>query len=86
MSIARVSHRHGVDAALFGKTFRGAPTVAGTALVSAIAMVVALPAGLLAAIYLSEYAPSQLRRIVKPLLEILAESLRSCMDISLCCL
>jgi phosphate transport system permease protein len=48
------------------------PLVAGTALVSLIAMVVALPAGLLSAIYLSEYAPRRLRRIVKPLLEILA--------------
>ena len=33
------------------------PLVAGTILVSAIAMVVALPMGLLSAIYLSEYAP-----------------------------
>ncbi|HYB95712.1 MAG TPA: phosphate ABC transporter permease subunit PstC [Vicinamibacterales bacterium] len=48
------------------------PLVAGTMLVSAIAMVVALPMGLLAAIYLSEYSPSGLRRIVKPILEILA--------------
>ena len=54
------------------KHFGVLPLVAGTMLVSAIAMVVALPAGLLAAIYLSEYAPSRLRRIVKPLLEILA--------------
>lgn len=54
------------------KHFGVLPLVAGTALVSAIAMVVALPAGLLAAIYLSEYAPSGLRRIVKPLLEVLA--------------
>ena len=36
------------------------PLVAGTMLVSAIAMVVALPMGLLAAIYLSEYAPERL--------------------------
>jgi phosphate transport system permease protein len=48
------------------------PLVAGTALVSGIAMIVALPAGLLCAIYLSEFAPSRLRRIVKPLLELLA--------------
>jgi phosphate transport system permease protein len=48
------------------------PLVMGTVLVSVIAMAVALPMGLLAAIYLSEYAPSQIRRIVKPLLEILA--------------
>ncbi|MBI3050777.1 MAG: phosphate ABC transporter permease subunit PstC [Acidobacteria bacterium] len=48
------------------------PLVAGTVLVSAIAMAVALPMGLLSAIYLSEYAPHGLRRIVKPVLEILA--------------
>jgi len=48
------------------------PLVVGTMLVSAIAMAVALPMGLLAAIYLSEYAPSAVRRIIKPVLEILA--------------
>jgi phosphate transport system permease protein len=48
------------------------PLVAGTVLVSAIAMAVALPMGLLSAIYLSEYAPSGVRRVVKPILEILA--------------
>jgi phosphate transport system permease protein len=48
------------------------PLVAGTVLVSAIAMALALPAGLLSAIYLSEYAPARMRRVVKPLLEILA--------------
>jgi phosphate transport system permease protein len=48
------------------------PLVVGTLLVSAIAMAVALPMGLLAAVYLSEYAPSGVRRIVKPVLEILA--------------
>jgi phosphate transport system permease protein len=48
------------------------PLVIGTLLVSAIAMAVALPMGLLSAIYLSEYAPPRLRRAVKPVLEILA--------------
>jgi phosphate transport system permease protein len=48
------------------------PLIAGTLLVSAIAMAVALPMGLLAAIYLSEYAPDALRRVVKPVLEVLA--------------
>jgi phosphate transport system permease protein len=48
------------------------PLVAGTMLVSSIAMVVALPMGLLAAVYLSEYAPNTMRRVVKPVLEILA--------------
>ncbi len=48
------------------------PLVAGTILVSAIAMIVALPMGLLSAIYLSEYAPRGVRRAIKPILEILA--------------
>ncbi len=48
------------------------PLVAGTMLVSTIAMTVALPMGLLSAIYLSEYAPSGLRRVIKPVLELLA--------------
>jgi phosphate transport system permease protein len=48
------------------------PLVAGTILVSAIAMAVALPMGLLSAIYLSEYAPRGVRRTIKPILEILA--------------
>jgi phosphate transport system permease protein len=48
------------------------PLVAGTMLVSSIALVVALPMGVLTAVYLSEYCPAGLRRIVKPILEILA--------------
>jgi phosphate transport system permease protein len=48
------------------------PLVVGTVLVSAIAMVVALPTGLLSAIYLSEYANPRVRRVIKPVLEILA--------------
>jgi phosphate transport system permease protein len=48
------------------------PLVAGTVVVSMIAMLVALPMGLLSAIYLSEYAPPRLRRVIKPVLEILA--------------
>ena len=48
------------------------PLVSGTVLVSAIAMLVALPTGLLSAIYLSEYADPRFRRAVKPILEILA--------------
>lgn len=48
------------------------PLVAGTFLVAAIAMGVAVPAGLLSAIYLSEYAPGGVRRVVKPVLELLA--------------
>jgi phosphate transport system permease protein len=48
------------------------PLVAGTTLVSLIAMIVALPMGLLSAIYLSEYANAGVRRVVKPVLELLA--------------
>jgi phosphate transport system permease protein len=48
------------------------PLVAGTMLVSLIAMVVALPMGVLSAIYLSEYARPGIRRVIKPTLEILA--------------
>ena len=48
------------------------PLVSGTLLASLIAMVIALPAGLLTAIYLSEYSASHIRRVVRPVLEILA--------------
>ena len=48
------------------------PLVAGTALVSLIAMAVALPMGLMSAVYLSEYASERVRRLVKPVLEVLA--------------
>ena len=48
------------------------PLVVGTMLVSTIAMVVALPMGLLAAVYLSEYSPDGVRRVIKPVLELLA--------------
>ncbi len=48
------------------------PLVMGTLVTSAIAMAVALPFGLLAAIYLSEYAAPRTRRVVKPALELLA--------------
>jgi len=54
------------------KRFGVLPLVAGTALVSGIAMIVALPAGVLSAIYLSEYANPHVRRVIKPLLELLA--------------
>jgi phosphate transport system permease protein len=46
--------------------------ISATFLTSVIALIVALPAGLLAAIFLSEYASEGLRKILKPALEILA--------------
>jgi phosphate transport system permease protein len=48
------------------------PLVCGTLLVTGIAVIVALPAGLIVAIYLSEYAPYKVREIAKPILELLA--------------
>ncbi|HZB35567.1 MAG TPA: phosphate ABC transporter permease subunit PstC [Gaiellaceae bacterium] len=48
------------------------PLVAGTLLVTACACLVCVPFGLGAAIYLSEYAQRRTRRILKPMLEILA--------------
>jgi phosphate transport system permease protein len=48
------------------------PLLAGTLLTSLIALVVAVPVGLLSAIYLSEFAPGSLRRGLKPALELLA--------------
>lgn len=52
--------------------FGAVPLLAGTMLISLIAMCVAAPVGLMAAIYMSEYAPPKVRGTVKPLLEILA--------------
>jgi len=52
--------------------FGAVPLFAGTLLVSAIAMFVAAPVGLLSAIYLSEYAHAKVRAVAKPVLEILA--------------
>ncbi|MDR5656287.1 phosphate ABC transporter permease subunit PstC [Halodesulfurarchaeum sp. HSR-GB] len=48
------------------------PLVFGTLVVTAIAALIAIPVGTLTAVYLSEYAPSRTRAILKPLLEILA--------------
>ena len=48
------------------------PLLSGTVMVTVIAALVALPIGLMTAIFLSEYAPEKIRKIIKPLLEILA--------------
>lgn len=52
--------------------FGAVPLFAGTAMITVIAMVVAVPIGLFSAIYLSEYAGPNFRQIAKPALEILA--------------
>jgi phosphate transport system permease protein len=48
------------------------PLVSGTLIIAAIAMLVATPLGLGAAIYLSEYARPGVRKTIKPILELLA--------------
>ena len=52
--------------------FGAIPLFVGTFQIALLAMLIAVPIGLLSAIYLSEYASSSTRKIVKPLLEILA--------------
>ncbi|MDQ0302491.1 phosphate ABC transporter permease subunit PstC [Ancylobacter polymorphus] len=46
--------------------------VSGTLMTSGIALLVAVPAGTILAIYLSEFAPPALREIIKPFLELIA--------------
>jgi len=52
--------------------FGAVPIFAGTFMITAIAMFVAVPIGLLSAIYMSEYAGPRFRAIAKPILEVLA--------------
>ena len=52
--------------------FGAVPLFAGTLMISAIAMIIAVPIGLMAAIYLAEYASRSVREVVKPILEVLA--------------
>ena len=57
---------------LIPQSFGVLPLVAGTLMVSIIAAAVAVPVGLATAILLSEYAPDRVRRVLKPILEVLA--------------
>lgn len=54
------------------QSFGVLPLIWGTIYLSLIALAVAVPLGLLSAIYLSEYAPNRVRKVVKPVLELLA--------------
>ncbi|MES3676911.1 phosphate ABC transporter permease subunit PstC [Halomonas elongata] len=58
----------GASAAQFGSV----PLFAGTFMITLIAMLVAVPVGLLAAIYMAEFAPQRVRTLAKPTLEVLA--------------
>ncbi|CAB9540662.1 Phosphate ABC transporter, permease protein PstC (TC 3.A.1.7.1) [uncultured Gammaproteobacteria bacterium] len=53
-------------------SFGALPLFVGTLLISFIALVIAVPLGLMSAIYLSEYSSSRFRLFAKPVLEILA--------------
>ena len=53
-------------------SFGAIPIFAGTLLITLIAMLVAVPLGLLSAIFMSEYASPRVRAVAKPLLEVLA--------------
>ena len=46
--------------------------IQGTLMVTVIAMLVAIPLGLASAVYLADYAPQRVRKILKPILEVLA--------------
>ncbi len=52
--------------------FGSVPLFAGTFMITLIAMCVAIPVGLLSAIFMAEYAPYKVRTVAKPMLEILA--------------
>lgn len=54
------------------KKFGMWPLVSGTLMVTAISAMIALPVGLITAVYLSEYAPTRVRAVLKPVLEVLA--------------
>lgn len=55
-----------------GAEFGSVPLFAGTFMITGIAMLVAVPIGLLSAIYMSEFAPRNVRTVAKPVLEVLA--------------
>ncbi|UCC87414.1 MAG: phosphate ABC transporter permease subunit PstC [Anaerolineales bacterium] len=48
------------------------PFIVGTLWVTTVAMIIAVPPSLLTAVYLSEYAPSRVRALAKPLIDLLA--------------
>lgn len=73
----KVSFRDFVTEDTWAPLFRNAqfgvrPLVQATLLITGIALLVAIPLGLMAAIYLAEYAPSRVRSFLKPTLELLA--------------
>ncbi len=61
-----------VDQVAGSGSFGAVPLFAGTMLITFIAMLLAVPVGLMTAIYLSQYASARLRSVAKPMLEVLA--------------
>ena len=61
-----------IDQVAASGSFGFVPLLVGTLLISMVAMVIAVPVGLMSAIYLSEYASRRFRAVTKPVLEILA--------------
>jgi phosphate transport system permease protein len=54
------------------QSFGVIPIIWGTLYLTGIGLLVAIPLGLLCAVYLSEYAPTKVRKVIKPILETLA--------------
>ena len=61
-----------IDQVAASGSFGFVPLLVGTLLISMVAMIIAVPIGLMSAIYLSEYASRRFRAVTKPTLEILA--------------
>ena len=68
----RLPVRHPVGAAVRRARFGVLPLVTATLWTTVIALVTAVPLGLGAAVLLSEYAPARARKVLKPILEVLA--------------
>jgi len=61
-----------VDQVASSGAFGAVPLFVGTMLITLIAMIIAVPVGLMTAIYLSQYARPKVRQVAKPMLEVLA--------------
>lgn len=74
-----VLETHSITEVLFSSTwnpdygqFGLAPVIVGTILVTGIALIIAIPISLLSAIYIAEYSPKKIRRILRPFIDVLA--------------
>jgi len=67
-----INASEGFDQEALKDAFGFIPLLTGTILIATVAMIVAIPLGLLTAIYLAEYASTRVRDIAKPIIEILA--------------